>query len=674
MTARHLFLLAFLLWGAALARDRFDAWIDATVLPPLVTEMSVEVLDRNGQLLRAYTVADGRWRMAVTLDAVDPDYVAMLVRYEDKRFPEHGGIDAVAMLRALWQAATTGRVVSGGSTLTMQVARLIEDSGTGSWQGKLRQMRVALALERRLSKDEILTLYMNRAPFGGNIEGVRAAAYAWFGKPPARLTAAEAALLVAIPQAPESRRPDRHPEAARTARDRVLARMARDGFLTAEEATAALTERSPAGRREFPILAPHLADRLRAADPLSPLHLTTLDAGLQAALEQLAREAVAPHGDRMQAAILLADHTTGEILASVGSAAYAADARQGFVDMTTAERSPGSTLKPLIYALAFDRGVAHPETLIDDRPRDFAGYRPQNFDGLFRGEVRVRQALQMSLNVPAVMLLDAMGPQHLMAGLRRAGAAPVVPGGGAPGLAVGLGGLGMTAEDIARLYASLAHGGTAVDLRATPASTPGFLPQVVTGAAAAWQVADILRDVPRPPGVGADGIAWKTGTSYGHRDAWAAGFDGRHVVVVWMGRADGTPVPGAFGGDLAAPVMFAAFARAAPVPAPLPPPPPETLIVAGDRLPLPLRRFGGPVAAVPGPAIAFPPEGAVIEGTSIVVKVRDGVAPFTWLANGVPVATDRAREVVLPDLGPGFSALTVIDATGESARVNVELR
>ncbi len=674
MTSRPLFIVALLLWSLAFARDSFDNWIDATVLPPLVTETSVEVLDRNGDLLRAYTVGDGTWRLATTLDAVDPAYVDMLIRYEDNRFRSHNGVDLLAMARAVAQAVLNGGVVSGGSTLTMQVARLIEDSGTGALSGKLRQMRVAWALERRYSKDEILTLYLNHAPFGGNIEGVRAATFAWFGKPPARLTPAQAALLVAIPQSPEGRRPDRHPDRAESARNRVLARMVRDGLLPEDEAQAALTEPVPAARSDFPLLAPHLADRLRAADPLAAFHLTTLDAQLQRRFEQLAAQAVADRSDRLQVALLVADHRTGEILATVGSAAYTADARQGFVDMTMALRSPGSTLKPLIYGLAFDRGLAHPETLIADRPTDFSGYRPTNFDGLFRGEIPVRTALQLSLNIPAVSLLEAMGPAHLMAALRRAGATPVIPDGGAPGLAIALGGVGLTLTDLACTYAALAHQGTAVDLRVTPTPTPGFLPHTIMADTAAWQVADILRATPRPAGVLGDGIAYKTGTSYGNRDTWAIGFDGAHVVAVWMGRADGTPVPGAFGTLLAAPVLFAAFERLGPV-EPLPPPPPATLIVAADRLPQPLRTFhraGDDTAG--GPAITFPPDGAVIDGTRLTVRVQDGLPPWTWLANGLPVVTTHRPETQLPDLGPGFSALTVIDAAGRAASAQVELR
>ena len=673
--ARLLLTLALLLWGLALGRDSVDAWIDATVLPPLTAALSQEVVDREGRLLRAYTIADGRWRMGAAIEDVDPGYVAMLVRYEDQRFWEHGGVDGRSMARAVVQALRSGGVVSGGSTLTMQVARLLEDSGTGRWSGKLRQIRVALALEERLEKDEILELYLERAPFGGNLEGIQAASLAWFGKPPSRLTPAEAALLVAIPQAPEARRPDRHPEAARTARDRVLARMARDGVIAVDAAQAALTEPVPNGRAAFPMLAPHLADRARADTPLAPIIALTLDADLQARLEGLATDAVQAQGDRLQAAILVADHATGEILASVGSSGLLDDPRGGFNDMTEAPRSPGSTLKPLIYALAFDRGLAHPETVVADRPTDFDGWRPQNFDRLWRGDVRLRVALQLSLNIPAVKLLEAMGPAHLMVALDRAGARPVLPASsrGTPGLAVALGGVGLSLRDVVAVYAGLARGGEAVDLRARAAPTPGFVAEQMVGEVAAWQVADILERAPRPRGVMGEGIALKTGTSYGNRDAWAVGFDGAHVVGVWMGRADGTAVPGAFGADLAAPVLFAAFERLGPV-VELRPPPPAATIVATEGLPTPLRRLHGDDGASGGPRLAFPPDGARIEGLSLTARVDDGTAPFTWLANGRALGRTDGRALEMRDLGEGFSALTVIDAAGRSAGARVELR
>lgn len=697
MRARPLIALAAGLWLAALGRDAAVAWVDATVLPPLVPETSVQVLARDGTLLRAYTVADGRWRMAVGLDAVDPAYLDMLIAFEDRRFRDHAGVDPRALVRALVQALGAGGVVSGGSTLTMQVARLIEEGTTGQWAGKIRQMRVALALERRLGKDEILSLYLHLAPFGGNLEGVRAASFAWLGKEPRRLTPAEAALLVALPQSPEARRPDRHPDRAQDARDRVLARMVDAGVLDDDRARAARTEAVPTTRQPFPALAPHLADRLRAADPTVRTHRTTIDASLQARLEALARAAVEGRGERLSAAILVADHATGEILATVGSAGYTDDARAGFVDMTRALRSPGSTLKPLVYGMAFDDGLAHPETLIDDRPTSFDGYAPQNFDHRFRGTLRVREALQLSLNLPVVALAEALGPARIMAALRRAGVQAVLPDDGAPGLAVVLGGVGMSLEGLVQLYAGLARGGQAVALRDTP-DHPGAPhmhdtnggpvtapakgpPARLIADVAAWQVGDILASAAPPPGAPRARLAYKTGTSYGHRDAWALGYDGAHVAGVWMGRADGTPVPGVFGADLAAPLLFEVFARIKPHLAPLAPPPAATLILPNAALPRPLQRFrarGEAAFAAPdAPVLAFPPAGAEIalEGGPLLVRVERGAAPFTWLADGIPVAVaERGRETLLDLPAPGFVTLSVIDAEGRAAGAQVLLR
>ena len=666
--------LAAGLFAAGLARDGFDRWVAATDLPPLAVETGTEVVDRAGRLLRAYTVADGRWRLAVTPEAVDSGYVAMLLAHEDRRFHDHAGVDPLALLRAGGQALRHGRVVSGGSTLTMQVARLLEESGTGRWGGKLRQIRVALALERRLTKRELLGFYLHLAPFGGNLEGVRAAALAWFGKEPGRLTPAEAALLVALPQAPVARRPDRHADSARAGRDRVLARAERAGLLDAAAIRAARAAPLPALRRPFPALAPHLADRLRAAEPGRARHATLLDAPLQAALEQLAAAAAARQGAEASAAILVMEHGTGTIRASVGSAGYLARRRDGFVDMTRAVRSPGSTLKPLVYGLAFDAGLAHPETLIDDRPARFGSYAPQNFDRRYHGTLRVRRALQMSLNLPVVRVAEALGPARLMAALRRAGATPVLEG--RPGLAVALGGVGVTLEDLVRLYGAIARGGEAVAPRVrADAPAPGPTRRVLSPEAA-WHLSDILAGI-APPGGGSPGIAYKTGTSYGHRDAWAIGFDGRHVVGVWIGRPDGTAAPGATGGGLAAPLLFEVFGHLGPAPVPLSPPPAATLTVPTARLPQPLRRFGGPGAGTGGPVIAFPPDGArlVAGAAPLVLRLTDGAPPFTVLADGRPVATGlHRRSAEIGAAGRGFLTLSVIDAAGRAAQSRIELR
>ena len=673
------------LWCAALllmvatGRDIADRWIDQTDLPPLITDTSVEIRDRHARLMRVYTVDDGRWRLAASPAGVDPDYLEMLIRFEDKRFYGHAGVDPWAILRAAGQAALNGRVVSGGSTLTMQVARLLEDSGTGKWQGKLRQMRVALALERRLSKDQILAHYLTHAPFGGNIEGVRAAALAWFGKEPTRLTRAQAALLVALPQSPQARRPDHNPENARLARDRVLERMLVQHRLSPDATQAAKSEPVPQRRRPFPALAPHLSDLARLRDPLAMRHELTLDRDLQRSLETAAAATLVRLPDGLSLAMVVADHTTGEILASVGSGGYhAGKGRQGYVDMTRAIRSPGSTLKPLVYAMAFDRGLAHPQTLIDDRPVAFGSYAPRNFDGVFRGQLPVAQALRQSLNIPVVLLLDQIGPAHLINALKKSGLHPRLPG-GQPGLAVGLGGVGVTLTDLVQLYAMLAQGGQAVSLTWDAGATKNDIVTRVVSRAAAWQVGDILASIPAPTGARPHALAYKTGTSYGHRDAWAIGFDGRHVAGVWIGRPDGTPVPGAFGGDLAAPVLFAAFERLKPAFDPLPPPPPETLIVSTANLPQPLRRFTGRNAVFEAPPDApkliFPPHGARLDAADgLPVKVRDGRPPFTWLANGTPLVSGTYhREAMLPGLSAGFSRVSVIDATGRSSAVTVRI-
>ncbi len=663
---------------AAGVRDRLDIWVAATVLPPLAVTTGAEVLARDGSLLRAFAVADGRWRLDP--GPVDAGFAAMLIAFEDRRFRSHAGVDPLALLRAAAQALRHGRVVSGGSTLTMQVARLIEEGPTGRWDGKLRQMRVALALERRLSKDQILDLYLRLAPYGGNLEGVRAASLSWFGKEPRRLTPAQAALLVAIPQSPAARRPDRAPEAARTARDRVLARAEAAGLITPADAEAARGEALPKTRRAFPALAPHLAARLHAAELLALRIDTTIDPALQRAAERLAARAVDGQGARLSAAILLADHSSGEILASVGGAEWTDDARAGFLDLTQAVRSPGSTLKPFVYAIAFDDGLAHPETLIEDTPVRFGTYAPQNFDRQFRGTVTLRAALQASLNIPAVRLTEAIGPARLVAVLGRTGAAPRLPG-GQPGLAVALGGAGLTLEQLTAAYAGLAEGGRVVTLSPRPGEG-GPTDRRLVGEVAAWQVGHILAEMV-PPGGGTKGrIAWKTGTSYGHRDALAMGYDGRLVGGVWLGRADGTPVPGAFGGDLAAPILFELFDRAASRSRPLPPPPAATLMVATAALPQPLQRFRPPGAALaetaPGaPELTFPPDGAEVEAPSgrLLVRIRGGRGPYTVLANGTPVAIarpDPEGEIPLP--GPGFVALTVIDAEGASAAASIRVR
>jgi len=649
-------------------------------VPDLDLATSRLVVDREGTLLRPFPIEDGIWRLSVGKDDVDPIFFRLLETYEDRRFENHHGVDVLALGRAAWQAMTSGGIVSGGSTLTMQVARLLSGEETRSPLGKLHQILMARALEDRLSKDEILGLYLLTAPYGGNIEGVRAASLAYFGKEPRRLTAAEAALLVAIPQSPEARRPDRFPGEAREARNRVLARATRAGTLRIDVAKEAIGSPAPASRKPFPMLAAHAAAEAASAPGAQPVIRLSVDAGLQKRLEELAASAARNIGPRVSVAILAADHRTGEILASVGSADPLDFPRAGFIDMTKAERSPGSSLKPLIYGLSFELGLAHPESLIEDRPTAYAGYAPASFDGEYRGTVTVRRALQLSLNVPAVSLLEDVGPTRLLARMRRAGVRPALSDVSPPGLAIGLGGLGVTLRDLVTLEAAIARGGEAVKLRLDPAEPRKTLGHVLS-APAAWQVADILSGAPTPLGARADNIAFKTGTSWGYRDAWAVGFDGAHVVGVWAGRADAAPVPGLVGIEAAAPIMLEAFSRIGPTTR-LPPQPAGVLEAKTTTLPPPLRFAGHrEEPGTTGPQIAYPPDGARIDlGLSadapqpLAIKLRDGAPPFTFLVDGRPVSRTAFRRQITwrPD-GPGFADLMVLDRAGKAARARIFL-
>jgi penicillin-binding protein 1C len=690
---RHLKLVAAASAAAGLiVASAFAAWVVSLGPVPLAQarEVSTTVLDRNGKLLRAYAMADGRWRLPVDArTAVDPGYLKLLLAYEDRRFYSHEGVDPLALGRAAFQLVNRGHIVSGGSTITMQLARLMEPRRERSVYAKLRQVVRAVQIERALNKAQILDLYLALAPFGGNLEGIRAASIAYFGKEPKRLSLAESALLVALPQSPETRRVDRYPEVARTARDRVLDRMVEEGSVSAEDALQAKAAPVPRLRKPMPILAPHSADQAIATLKDADVIALTLDSGLQKVLEALARDRAIALGPNISVAIIAVDNESGDVLARVGSPDYFDERRAGQVDMTRAVRSPGSTLKPFIYGLAFEDGFVHPESLIEDRPIRFGSYAPENFDMTFQGTVPVRKALQLSLNVPAIALLDRVGSSRLWSRLKQAGANLVLPKDEAPGLAMGLGGVGVTLQDLVQLYCGLARLGNTRPLREItiakddPRDSLRLMDQV-----AAWQVGNVLIGTPPPENAAHNRIAFKTGTSYGYRDAWSVGFDGRITIGVWVGRPDGAPVPGLVGRTAAAPILFDAFARTGKLPAALPKPPKGALVASNAKLPLPLRRFRpvGELVRAGGeqaPHIQFPLNGSRIDvdrsagtrSSAMPVRVAGGVLPMTMLVNGVAVGEiDGRRQRLVEPPGPGFARLTVIDATGAADTVVIRIQ
>jgi penicillin-binding protein 1C len=628
MTAMRRWLTLPLLLLAALAGG---FWALDRAFPPNLTRFEArarEVTAADGRLLAVLPAPGGVWRLATRAEDAPPQLIAMLIAAEDRRFHAHPGVDALALTRAALQWARAGRVVSGGSTLSMQAARLLEPRPR-TLRSKAIEIARAVQLEWRFGKAGVLGIWLTLAPQGGNIEGLRAGALAWFGRPLSALDAAESALLVALARRPEATRPDRHPEAARAARDAVL-RARAPGAASAAE--LALAGEVPRARRPLPRHAPHFAREVGEG-------ATTLDLDLQRAVEARVAAALARLPERVSVAILVADLATGAPRALHGGA-WMDGARAGALDLTRAVRSPGSALKPFVYALAFEAGVVTPTTLLEDLPRRFGDYAPENYDRAFQGRLSVGDALRLSLNQPAVALLNEVGPLRLAAVLKAAGAPPRLPPGAEPALPLALGGAGLTLREMVALYAMLGRGGDGV----------------IEPRAAAATLALLVNPLPG----GAAGVGWKTGTSWGGRDAWALGVDRRHVVGVWVGRPDGTAMPGATGARLALPLLAEVFAL-------LPPAPRE----------VPVRRT--PLVSAPAPdalRLLFPPPGATLpEAGRVVLRAAGGQRPLTFLVDGAPVPADPARrEAGWVPPGPGFYRVTVLDAEGRAAGVELRVR
>jgi penicillin-binding protein 1C len=660
--------------------------LDAIFPPPMerAKTVSAVVLDSRGAALRIFPVDDGKWRMKADLDRTDPAFIRALLAYEDSRYFSHGGVDPLAIVRALSSMVSAGRIVSGGSTITMQTARLLEPRPRTLGAKIIESIR-AIQLERRFSKKEILELYLTLAPYGGNLEGVRAASFAYFGREPDRLSPDQIALLIALPQSPEARRPDLRPDAAISARRRVLMRLASKGVVEPDLARESAAYPAP-GRRDFPALAWHAAEEARTLAKAPGDVRTTLDMSLQKETEDLSRRAAGPAAEGVQVAILIVDIASREVRAAVGSSNRSSAG--GWIDLTNRPRSPGSTLKPFIYGIAFDDGAASASTRISDAPQSFASYRPDNFDRTFRGDVTVAQALQHSLNVPAVSALDEVGARRFAAALTNAGADLSLPldAEDDAGLAIALGGAGLTVRELATLYAALGDAGRAMPLvwlkpetkrPAAPAPTSRIM-----SAESAREILDILKAAPTPDGrmpatltTGAPVIAFKTGTSYGFRDAWAAGVGQGHAVIVWMGRADGAPRPGITGREAALPVLFDAFDTLERIAPSAGDAMSERLVDApSEAAPDPLKEFG---AARRPPQILFPPDKAEVwsdEDHRTFVLAAEGSGRLTWYADGTPIALNAAGEAQWRPTTPGYYTITVVDEHGLSAASSVRIR
>lgn len=548
-------------------------------LPEITVTPSPVVLDRQGEILRQFTSEEGIFRYWVELREVSPLYLKALIAYEDRFFYRHFGVNPLATVRAGLQWLTHGHIVSGSSTLTMQVARLLEPHER-SFKGKLWQMFRALQLESRLTKAEILTLYLNLAPMGGNLEGVETASRRYFSKSSNQLNANEVALLVALPQRPSLYRPDLYPLKAQEARNKVLSRMAKANLITKEEAAFLAQDIIALTPQTTPYYAPLFSERVRQESPEENRILTTLSKPLQTKVEAMLTRQKTHWPAHLSAAVLILHNPSHEVYSYVGSVDYFDKERFGYLDMVTRHRSPGSTLKPFLYGMALDYGIVHEASLLTDVSRSFAGYAPKNFDRKTQGAVPLYLALQQSLNIPAVQVGYHLTPYFFLKKLRQSGLTLLVD---SPNLAIFLGGLGMNLEDLTRLFSSLATQGEVYPLTFYPTSSSTIQDNTdttggVLSSEASWLISDILsgsQSTPSPTTEVSSSItphsqntyrsnnkrpiAWKTGTSYGYRDAFALGVSPDWTIGVWLGRPDGVPNLGSLASHYALPLLFNLF-------------------------------------------------------------------------------------------------------------------
>jgi len=513
---------------------------------------STVLRDRQGEILNVLLADDDRYRISTTVDDVDPTFVALLKSFEDKRFDQHKGVDWLALIRACQQLISNGRIVSGASTITMQVVRLLDPQPRSYWN-KVDQIRKAIALEKQFTKSEIISLYLSLAPYGSNLEGITAASLGWFGKPPKQLTPAESALLVALPQSPENRRPDRNPLIAFQAREKVLSRALQKQIISYEYYEIAALSPVPTTIKSFPNDAIHLAWRLHFEGARNIT--STIDAVLQYQSRQILSSAVLPPNSN--AAILVTEASSGDVIAYIGSQDYFDIDRLGSIDYIRAIRSPGSTLKPFIYAIAESEQLVQPKTIIRDETIVIGNYMPQNYSKKTYGEVTIAEALQRSLNIPAVKVLHRMGPNKFKTKLFSAG----INLRHGDGLPIALGGAGTTLEELVSLYSSLGNKGKVKANRYQYVETDQYdLLTEDTVRHINWILSNNSGSIGRLHGsIRTAPVAYKTGTGPGGSDSLAIGTNGKYVVGVWIGSPNGQYLPENTGITTALPIMSNVF-------------------------------------------------------------------------------------------------------------------
>ena len=648
--------------------------------PPDLTrfqEVSKELRTEKEHLVHVFQTKDEKWRLSAKLKDIDPLYINMLITREDQYFWNHFGVNPLSLLRAGVQALSHGKIVSGGSTLTMQAARLLEP-GPRTLKTKVLQTLRALQLERRYSKKEILEIYLTLAPYGSNLEGTRSAALAYFGKSARHLLPSEAALLVALPQMPKLWKRTGFLPQTYVIRDRILTQAFRMDILDGPTYQAALKDPLPDSRFSLPREMPHFARRLCSSSQTPVISYCTLRPALQKQMESIAQKAVKLLPPDVNLAMLVVHHPSRRVVAYVGSTDFFDRNRQGQVDFVCAYRSPGSTLKPFIYGLGFDYGLLKPTSYVLDDRRRFGSYLPDNFDKTFYGMVTVKDALVWSLNIPVVELLNEIGPQRFLGVLEEAGITPKFSDPrSAPGLSLALGGVGMTLEQLVTLYASLPQKGQLLPLSLN-LNIALDQPYQLISSKSASQITEILSQTLYDE-LGQTDLAVKTGTSYGHRDAWAVGYNDTYVVGVWIGHPDGTPFGVGTGRTLAVPVLQQVF-RFLPSEKKL-----SLLPSQSEKLKL-YETHETALSKVKKlhkqyPKMLFPVDATVIESfredesTPIILSAMGGKRPYTWLVDGKPIATQvwGPKTHWKPEK-PGFYEICLLDAQGlsESARIEVQ--